>query len=56
MAEKERKQKLSFHFVSTRPVIENNKKIGKKIEKTKKYHYAFFPSQNKVEKAAKERK
>ena len=34
-AEKERKQKLSFHFVSTRRVIENNKKIGKKIKKLK---------------------
>ena len=31
-AENERKQKLSFHFVSTRRVIENNKKIGKKIK------------------------
>ena len=28
--ENERKQKLSFHFVSIRRVIENNKKTGKK--------------------------
>ena len=34
-AENERKQKLSFHFVSTRRVIENNKKIGKKFKQLK---------------------
>ena len=34
-AKKERKQKLSFHFVSTRRVIENNKKIGKKFKQLK---------------------
>ena len=34
-AENERKQKLSFHFVSTRRVIENNNKIGKKFKQLK---------------------
>ena len=34
-AEKEGKHRLSFHFVSTRRVIENNKKIGKQFKKLK---------------------
>ena len=34
-AEKERKEKVSFHFDSTQRVIENNKKIGKKFKKLK---------------------
>ena len=34
-AEKEEKQKLSFHFVLTRRVIENSKKIEKKFKKLK---------------------
>ena len=32
-AEKDGKQKLSFHFVPTRHVIENSKNIKKKIQK-----------------------
>ena len=32
-AEKDGKQKLSFHFVPTRRVIENSKKIAKKFKK-----------------------
>ena len=34
MAEKERKQKLSFHYVPTQPVRENFKKITKKFKNT----------------------
>ena len=34
-AEKERKKKLSFRSVPTRPVIEHSKKIAKKLEKLK---------------------
>ena len=34
-AEKDRKQKLSFRFVPTRRVIENSKKIAKKLKKLK---------------------
>ena len=32
------------------------KKIGKKFKKIKKYHYDFISSQNRLEKAKKERK
>ena len=56
MAEKERKQKLSFRFVLTRCVIENCKKNSNKIQKRNKQHYDFFRSQNRLEKADKERK
>ena len=31
-------------------------KNGKKIQKIKKHHYGFFSSQNRLEKAEKERK
>ena len=31
-------------------------KNGKKIQKTRKHHYGFFSSQNRLEKAEKERK
>ena len=55
-AEKERKQKLSFRFVLTRLVIENYKKIAKKFKKLKKHLYGFISSQNRLEKAEKERK
>ena len=34
--EKERIQKLSLHFVHTRPLIKYSKKIAKKIQKIKK--------------------
>ena len=36
---------------NSKPVIENSKKIGKKIQKIKKYYYGFFSSQNRLEKA-----
>ena len=41
-AEKERKQKLSFRFVPTRPVIENSKKIAKKLKTLKNTITASF--------------
>ena len=39
----------------TQHVIEISKKIAKKIEKTKQYHYGFISSKNKLEKAEKEK-
>ena len=54
--EKERKLKLSFRFVPNRPVIENSKKVAKKLKKLKKYDYGFISSQNRLEKTKKERK
>ena len=50
---KRENKKLSSRFVSTRCVIENFKKIAKKI---KKYHYEFIGSQNRLEKDGKKRK
>ena len=47
---------MSFRFVSTRRVIENSKKIAKKLKKLKKYNYGFISSQNRMEKTEKERK
>ena len=41
-AEKETKQKLSFHFLPTLCVIENSKKIAKKFEKLKNTILASF--------------
>ena len=48
------KKKLSFRFVPIRRVIENSKKNSQKIEKIKRYHYGFFSSQTRLEKAEKE--
>ena len=42
MAEKERKQKLSFQSIPTRYVIENSKKIAKKFKKLKSTIIASF--------------
>ena len=47
---------MSFHFVSTQRVIENSKKIAKNFKKLKKYYYGFNSSQNRLEKAEKDRK
>ena len=52
MGQRENK-KLSFRFVSTRCVIENFKKIAKKL---KKYHYEFISNQNRMENDGKKRK
>ena len=50
-------KKLSFHFVPTRCIIENSKKITKKFKKLKKFHYDYFIScQNRLEKSEKGRK
>ena len=46
---------VPFRSVPTRRVIENSKKIAKKFKKFKKYHYSFLSSQNRIEKAEKER-
>ena len=54
-AEKERKEKLLFHFVPARCVIENSIKNSKQIQKIKKYHYEFISSQNRLQKDEKER-
>ena len=40
--EKEKKYKLSFRSIPTRPVIENSKKIGKKFKKLKNTIIAPF--------------
>ena len=53
---KQRKEKMSFRFVHTQRVIENSKKNSKKFQKIKKPCYGFFSSQNRLEKAEKERK
>ena len=44
------KSKFSFRFVPSRRVIENSKKIKKKIQKIKKYNYGFISSHNRLEK------
>ena len=53
---KSEKKKLSFRFVPTHSVTENSKKNRKKIKKIKKQHYGIISSQNRLEKAKKERK
>ena len=53
---RKREQKLSLRFVLTRTVIENLKKIVKKIQKIKKHLYGLISSQNWLEKAEKEKK
>ena len=47
---------IPFRSVPTRLVIENSKKNCKKNQKIKKFHYGFFSSQNRLEKAKKEKK
>ena len=56
--EKERNKNyrsISFRSVPTRCVIENSKRVAKKFKKLKKYHSGFIASENRQEKAAKER-
>ena len=53
---KRENKKLSFRSIPTRRVIENSKKIANKLKKIKKYHYGFISSQNRLDKADKERK
>ena len=52
---KRENKKLLLHFVPTRSVIENSKKIAKKFKKIKIYHYAFISSKNRLENAEKKR-
>ena len=52
---RKKKYKLSVRSVPTQRVIENSNKIAKKFKKLKKYHYGFLSSQNRLEKAKKER-
>ena len=56
LRKREKKKKKSFQGVLTRPVIENSKKIAKNSKKIKKHYCGFFPSQNMLGKAEKERK
>ena len=41
-ADNDRKEKMSFRFVSTRRVIENSKKIAKKLKKLKNTTMASY--------------
>ena len=50
----EKKKKLSFRSVPTRPVTKNSKKIAKKMKKIKKHYYGFISNQNKLGKPEKE--
>ena len=52
---KRENKKLSFRFVPTPCVIENSKKVRRKIQKIQKYHYEFISSQNRLEKDEKNR-
>ena len=47
---------MLFRFVRTQRVIENSKKNSKKFQKIKKPYYGLFSTQNRMEKAEKERK
>ena len=48
---KRENKKLSFRFVPTRCLIENSRKIAKKIQK---YHCGFISSHNRLENDEKE--
>ena len=52
---KRENKKLSFRFVPARCVIENSKRITKKLKKLKNYHYEFISSQNRLENDEKDR-
>ena len=45
-----------FRSVPTGRVRENSNKTAKKLKKLRKYHYGIIYSQNRLEKAVKERK
>ena len=47
------KRKLTFRFVPNGRVRENSRKIAKKFNKIKKYHYGFISSQNRLERPRK---
>ena len=46
---KSENKKLVFRYVLTKRVIENYKKIAKKLKKLKKYYYGFISGQNRQE-------
>ena len=46
---------VPFRSVPTLRVIENSKKIAKKNQKIKKYHYGIISTRNRLENAKKER-
>ena len=46
---KNENKKLLFRYVLTQRVIENSKKIAKKLNKLKKYYYGFISGQNRQE-------
>ena len=52
---RKRKNK-NYRSVPTRRVIEDFKKIAKKLKKIKKYHYGIISGQNMLEQAEKESK
>ena len=56
MRKREIKIIVPFRSVPTRYVIENSKQIAKKLKKLKKYRCGLISSENRQEKAAKERK
>ena len=51
-----KRENKNYRSVPTRCVIENSKKGAKKYKKIKKYHCDFISCQNRLEKAAKDRK
>ena len=56
MRKREIKIIVPFRSVPTRYLFENSKQIAKKFKKLKKNHCDFISSENRQEKAAKERK
>ena len=52
-----KRENKNYRSVPTRLLIENSKKNSKNIQKIKKkYHCGFISCQNRLEKAAKDRK
>ena len=56
MRKRENKTIVPFRSVPTRCIMENSKKIAKKLKVIEKKHYNFISSQNWLEKDEKERK
>ena len=50
------RENKNYHSVPTTSVIQNSRKIAKNFKQLKKYHYGLISSQNRYEKAEKERK
>ena len=47
------RKNIKYRSVPTQRIIEYSKKIAKKIQKTKQYHYGSISCQNRLEKAQK---